>query len=164
MKLHSMLPIIVTFPIALAACQSGAGPLTESDRAAINEVREAYRSAVLATDAAAIAATYVADGVEMPPNMPAAEGRDAIQARNEPLVAVTDFQINSLEVAGHGDVAFDRGTYTFTGNVEGMAEAIVDTGKYVMIARKQPDGSWLAARAIWNSDLPLPAPPESPTP
>jgi ketosteroid isomerase-like protein len=33
-----------------------------------------------------------------------------------------------------------------------------DRGKYLTICRKQADGSWKVARAMFNSDLPLPAP------
>ena len=40
--------------------------------------------------------------------------------------------------------------------VEGTLEPTHDTGKYVEIWRKQPDGKWLIAVDISNSDLPLP--------
>lgn len=164
MSLSSRLAVLALAILAVVACQPAAGPISETDRAAIGQVRESYRQAVLATDPAAIASVYTADGVEMPPNMPLVQGRDAIQRRNEPLAQVTEFQITPMETTGHGDVAFDRGSYTFTGRVEGMPEAIADTGKYLVIARKQPDGSWLIARAIWNSDLAAAMPPATELP
>lgn len=158
MKRRILFPALTGFTITVAAC-GGAAPLSEADRAAIDEVREAYRQAVLAADADAIAGVYTADGVEMAANMAIAEGRDAIRMRNEPLADVSEFQLTPLETEGYGDLAFDRGTYTFTGMVEGMPEAMADTGKYIVILRKQDDGSWLIHRAIWNSDLPPQMPP-----
>ncbi len=38
----------------------------------------------------------------------------------------------------------------------GTPEPTHDTGKYVEIWRQQPDGKWLLAVDISNSDLPLP--------
>lgn len=157
MKPRSMAPTLTTLAIAFTACETGVAPLTDADVAAIGEVREAYRQAVLAGDAAAIASVYTTDGVEMPPNMPAAEGHDAIQAANESPMDVSEFHITSVETVGFGDFAFDRGTFTFTGMIEGLP-AIADTGKYMVIVRGQPDGSWLSHRTIWSSDLPLPVP------
>ncbi|MFQ5550023.1 MAG: YybH family protein [Gemmatimonadales bacterium] len=125
MKPRSMAPTLTTLAIAFTACETGVAPLTDADVAAIGEVREAYRQAVLAGDAAAIASVYTTDGVEMPPNMPAAEGHDAIQAANESPMDVSEFHITSVETVGFGDFAFDRGTFTFTGMIEGLP-AIAD--------------------------------------
>jgi ketosteroid isomerase-like protein len=161
---RSSLTSIAAIPVFLVACATGSAPLSEEDVAAIGQVREAYRQAVLATDPAAIAATYTADGVEMPPHMAFVEGHQAIQARNEALARVSDFQITSVETVGYGDLAFDRGRFTFTGMVEGAPAAVADTGKYLVIARRQGDGTWLLSRAIWNSDLPLPTPAGGGTP
>lgn len=153
---RSSLTSIGAIPVFLVACATGPGPLSEEDVAAIGQVRESYRQAVLAANPAAVAATYTPDGVEMAPHMPLVGGHQAIQARNEGLVRVSDFQISSVETVGYGDLAFDRGTFTFTGTVEGVPAAVADTGKYLVIARRQADGTWLLARAIWNSDLPMP--------
>jgi uncharacterized protein (TIGR02246 family) len=156
---RSSLAVVLALPVFVIACATAPGPLSDADLAAIGAVRESYRQAVLATDAAAIAAAYTPDGVEMPPHMPMAEGRDAIQARNEPLGQVSEFQITSVETVGSGDLAYDRGTFTFTATVEGMPGPVTDSGRYLVIVRRQADGAWLLARTIWNSDLPLPVPP-----
>jgi ketosteroid isomerase-like protein len=33
-----------------------------------------------------------------------------------------------------------------------VGSAVVDTGKYVVVHRKQPDGGWRLGLDIWNSD------------
>ncbi|NIM47978.1 MAG: hypothetical protein GTO22_01735 [Gemmatimonadales bacterium] len=68
---------------------------------------------------------------------------------------MTEFTITLVETGGGGDVAYARGTYLLTIAVEG-AEPTTDTGKYIEIRRKQPDGSWPIAIDMFNSDLPLP--------
>jgi ketosteroid isomerase-like protein len=37
---------------------------------------------------------------------------------------------------------------------------VTDHGKYVAVWKKQADGNWKVAVDIWNTDLPLPAPPD----
>ena len=149
--------------VVLAACMPVQAPLTDADRAAIDQLRETYRQAVVANDAAAIAALYTADGVEMAPNMTIAQGSAAIEERNSIPMAVTQFMLHPAETAGTGDLAYERGTFMFTGTPEGMPVPIDDTGKYMVVLRKQADGSWKFAAAIWNSDLPMPMPMPMPT-
>jgi uncharacterized protein (TIGR02246 family) len=152
--------LVACIVIALiSACQppaQGAGPLTEEDVAAIEASPDAFAEAMLAGDWAAVAALYTEDAVFMPPNEAAVEGRAAIQARLEPFPPFAQFEATILEIDGSGNLAFVRATYSEAYTVEGTPEPIHDTGKYVEIWRKQPDGKWLIAVEIWNSDSPLP--------
>ncbi len=156
------LPVAFTalmFMAPLAACQAPApevGPLSEEDVAAIKASTDIFVEALLAGDWAAFAALYTEDAVVMPPNVPVVEGRVAIQAFLEPLSRFTQLELTIVQIDGRGDLAFVRGTNSMTLIVEGTSEPIHFTGKYVEIWRKQPDGKWLIAVDIWNSDLPLP--------
>ena len=143
----------------LAACQPEVGPLSDEDAAAVRNLGTSYAQAVLAGDADAVAALYTENATEMPPDMPAREGRAAIRAAYEAEAGVVEeFTLTSVEIDGRAELAFDRGTWSWTGVVVDTAEAVTLTGKYVSIARKQGDGSWFWAAAIWNSDAPLPQP------
>src|SRR6187431_2106889 len=51
-----------------------------ADEAAIAKARTAFQTAAGTQDGAAIAKLFTSDGVEMPPNAPAAKGRAAIEA------------------------------------------------------------------------------------
>jgi uncharacterized protein (TIGR02246 family) len=147
------------FMAPLAACQAPApevGPLSEEDVAAIKASADVFVEAVLAGDWAAFAALYTEDAVFMPPNGPVVEGRVAIQAFLEPFPSITQYEATIVQIDGRGNLAFVRATYSETYIVEGTPEPIHDTGKFVEIWRKQPDGKWLIAVEIWNSDLPLP--------
>ncbi len=78
----------------------------------------------------------------------------AIRAWLEPFPPI-EYEGTVVEIDGRGDLAFVRGNYSETYTVEGAPEPIHHAGKYVKIWRRQPDGSWLIAVEIWNSDLPL---------
>ena len=152
-----LLPLVT---LAAVACQPASTPLSDEDVLAIRSLGDGYAQAVLAADADAIAALYATDAIEMPPHLPATQGRDAIRTRYEaifgPPMQFTAFTITPIEIDGIDGLAFDRGTWSMTATAEGMPEPIVDTGKYVMVLRRQEDGSWLWTAGIWNSDLPLP--------
>ncbi len=143
----------------LAACQPGVAPLSDEDVAALEDLRTALVQAWLAGDCDAAAAIYAEDAVSLPQDAPIVEGRTAIRAGCEAEEATTqDASITSLQVDGYGDLAFDRGTWSQTFVSEGMAEPVTIAGKYLVIYRKQADGSWLCKVEIWNLDAPLPQP------
>ncbi len=159
MSTRSVLLAVLTLALASTACQppaQEAGPLSEEDVAAIRDFNDLVVEAILANDASALTAVYTEDGVRMAPNEPAQQGRAAIQAAHEASPNVTKLSTTLSEIDGLDGLAYDRGTFSITVRVEGMPEPLTETGKYIWILRKQPDGSWLIAAAIWNSDLPLP--------
>jgi ketosteroid isomerase-like protein len=64
-----------------------------------------------------------------------------------------------VTIDGSGDVAYVQGTYSMMITLPGAAGPTHDEGKWVVTARKQADGSWKSTTGIWNSDLPVAAPP-----
>ena len=145
--------VVVVAVLTFTACQSsGPASLTEADKAAIEASLAEWVKGALANDWAAVAATYTEDAVLMPPNSPIVEGRANIQAYFEGFPPVRELTATNVEVLGQGDTAYVRGTYTMTIAAED-AEAITDTGKYLEVRKKQPDGSWLLHRDMFSSDL-----------
>jgi len=136
-------------------CQRPAG-LSEADRTAIRQAEENDMKLMNAKDWKGDSALYTEDAIQLPPNQAAVQGKASIQAWMEAFPPFSNFQEQSLEIEGQGDLAFDRGTYSMTVTPAGAAP-IEDRGKYLIIWRKQADGSWKVLRAIYNSDLPLPA-------
>ena len=67
----------------------------------------------------------------------------------------TEHKVEFVEVDGCGDIAYGRALWAQTMRIKGVAEPIREEGKILAIFRKQPDGSWLMAVEMWNSDLPL---------
>jgi ketosteroid isomerase-like protein len=58
-------------------------------------------------------------------------------------------------VAGSGDLAYSRGTYTMTMTDPKTKKPVTDHGSYVTDYRKQPDGSWKAVADIVTSEVPM---------
>jgi uncharacterized protein (TIGR02246 family) len=158
MRLAALVGAMVLTVAGASAQQKPAG----GDEAAIAKVRSAYQTAAGTQDGAAIAKLYAPDGVEMPPNGPAAKGRAAIEALHKAFgqqFMVHGMTVASTEVKVHGDYAYDVGTYKQSLMPMKGGAVVDDHGKYVVLFKKDASGSWLVTHAIYNSDVPLPAPP-----
>jgi ketosteroid isomerase-like protein len=137
-------------------CQRPAG-LSKADLAAVHQAQENDVNLTNAQDWKGDLALYAEDAVLMPPNQGAIQGKAPIQAWMEAYPPISNLQEESLEIEGQGNLAYDRGTYSMTVTHVGAAP-VQDHGKYLTIWRKQADGAWKVARAIYNSDLPPQAP------
>jgi uncharacterized protein (TIGR02246 family) len=170
-----MKKLLMVFPLVFLlcftfSCQQGeeaaeeataeVAALSVGDVAAIKASINAYVQAVRIEDWTAVAALYTEDAVCMPPNQPIVQGREAILTWLEAYPTMTEFNLIGIEIEGCGDLAYVVGTISMTVAPEGAPEPIQDTGKFLEIRRKQEDGSWLIAVDMFNSDLPLPPPPE----
>ena len=96
----------------------------------------------------------------MPPNAPAAKGRAAIEAFHKAFGQqwmMHGMTITPHRTQGHGDCAYDVGTYKQGLMPMKGGGMIDDKGKYVVLLKKDASGTWWVTHAIYNSDLPLPA-------
>ncbi len=145
----------VAIALTITACQPPAqevSRLSQEDVAAIQSLFEIHRQNALASDWAADAALYTEDAVRLPPSGTAIRGRAAIQAASAQVDTVLEFTHNAVEIQGRGDLAYAWNSYSMSFVLRGSAEPSTATGKALVILRKQPDGSWLFHRVIWNSD------------
>ena len=147
----------ILLSLALGACAQPSTPpsasFTAADKAAINAARDAALTAANAAhDWAPFPALYAADAVELPPNHPAVQGLAAITeylTSFPPLVSMT---MNSIDLTGAGDLAYEYGTYHMV--MQGPESQITDDGKYLEVWKRQADGSWKVAYDVFNSDRP----------
>ena len=146
--------------IVLAGCKPGVSPLGDDDVAEIEAVVSAISEAAVAGDWDALVGQFAEDAVLMPPNSPIIRGRTDFKAMIETFNP--DFSAHNIElreIDGYGDIAYAWGNYTETVTVSGVPEPIEEVAKLMFIFHKQPDGSWVVAAEIWNTDLPLPQQP-----
>ncbi len=159
MKARTTLLAVLTLALASTACQppaQEAAGLSEEDVGAIESTVASYVQSALASDFAEWVALHTEDAVLLPPNEPAVKGRAAIQNWMAAF-SLTDLTITPLEIDGRDGLAYVRAPYSLSGTLTAdMSEVVTDSGRGVWLLRKQPDGSWLIALDIWNSDLPLP--------
>ena len=106
-------------------------------------------------DADGVAACYTADGQLLPANSDIVQGPAAITTfwRGVMGTGITGARLQSLEVQGESDFAYEVGRYTLTAG--GGQEA--DRGKYVVIWRRE-GARWKIHRDIWTTSLPSQTP------
>jgi uncharacterized protein (TIGR02246 family) len=147
------------FLISLPAEGQTGKSLSEADLKKIDEATQTAMNAAVARDFATWAALFLDDAVINPPNEPAVKGRAAIRAWLEKFPPITEFKLNNEKVEGREDLAYVLGTYTMTFTPPGAPGPVKDSGKFVTVVRKQPDGRWLGAVDMFSSDLPPTPPP-----
>jgi uncharacterized protein (TIGR02246 family) len=128
------------------------------DLEAIDRVREAHVAALNAGDAAAWAAQFADDAVQMPPNAPANLGKAKIKSWSQGFLDQFDvkFALDVDEVRTLGEWAFERGGYTISLNSKAGGPQMQDTGKYITVYQRNSGDTWQMARDIWNSSAPPP--------
>lgn len=152
--MRRLVPALLTVAALATACKPQPATLSDADVAAIRQLGQSYASAVLKSDAAGVAALYADNAVEMPSDLPVRVGKAAIQAGYVGGMGATAFTLTSGQIDGRADLAYDRGTWSWTGTPPGKTTPVSQTGKYLTIARRQADGSWRWTQVIWNSDAP----------
>ena len=60
---------------------------------------------------------------------------------------LTGGSLSTVSLEEQGDLAVEEGRYELR-----AGNQVVDTGKYVVVHRRQSDGSWKYGIDIWNSD------------
>lgn len=148
---------LAAFLIGLAACQSTTrGGLSTGDRSKLEALDSNFSALAVAGKYEELFDLYYTDdAMFMAPNEPAAKGRAAVLAALRKLPPLSSMVVRADEMVGLGDTAYAVGGYTMTLRPSGGA-SITDTGKFVVIYRKQQDGSWKVSHDIFNSDLPVP--------
>jgi ketosteroid isomerase-like protein len=133
---------------------------TAADRQAIEKVREREIGAFVAGAPDSGAAIVTIDVVMMPPNEAAITGRDNVRAWLKRTI--DQYRVNGrytdADISVLGDWAIERydGELTLTPKAGGRA--MQESIKGIHIYRRQPDGSWLIAQDVWNSNGAPPAP------
>ena len=125
--------------------------------AEVTAVAQAFHDGVAARDAAALTDLYHDDARFLPPNMPPAEGRPAIQGAIQQLfdMGAKSLDIEPLDTREAGEMTIEYGRYTLGLDVPGVGE-ITDVGKYVVVHETR-DGTTRIILDIFNSNAPPPA-------
>lgn len=138
--------------------EAAAAPDLDAVRRAMADVDARWEDAANRGDAAGVAGLYAGDGVLLPPNADVVRGPDAIRAFVQGYVdaGMTNVDFTALDVGASGDLAYEVGRYTYDlATPEGEITAS-DRGKYLIVARRQADGSWKLVADMFNTSLPAP--------
>ena len=148
--------VLLTICLAslLAGCSSATRDFTGADEQAIRAASDEYVRLEVSGDAEKWAALSTPDVVMMPEREKTIQGRDGLVAWARQLPAGGKLAVSMREIRGYGKIAIERGSYTATASAQQNAPPQTATGNYLVVWERQPSGSWLITRNIWNSDLP----------
>ena len=142
---------------ALLSCAKPSMDVT-AVRKAIEDVEAKFTVAFNQGDAAGVAALYTEDATLLPPNSEMIQGKQGIQDfwNGGFQMGLKDATLTTVDVGGSGDTAYSIGKYTLKIQPEGQ-EGMSDSGKYVVVWKRQADDTWKYHVDIWNSSMPMPA-------
>ncbi|WP_407180152.1 YybH family protein [Bradyrhizobium sp. STM 3562] len=120
-------------------------------RQAIDEGNRKFGEAVARKDYAGLAGLYTESARVMPPDAPIVSGRPAIEefwrtAAN--ALGMTGAALKTVDLEVVGDAAYEVGEAELK---LGSGQAKV---KYLVVWRRDRDGTWLLHRDIWNTMAP----------
>ena len=121
-----------------------------ADSTAIAQALDAYVAAVRANDLARISAAWVDDAVYINVGMPTIRGRAAFDSFLQRAFngrRVTGMSVSVDEITASGDIGYLIASYSQTFKLDtGSVE--IARGRFVVVWRRQADGSWKIARAL----------------
>ncbi len=144
--------------VLVAAIALGAWPvLSETHkgdpvRAVIEKQATLFSEAFARADFEAVAGMYAEDAIVLPPDAEMVKGRPAIEALWKSVHAsgVKGVTLTVVDVHSSGKLAVEVGTAVLSIKPEGKPE-LTQSAKYVVVWRRQKDGSWKLYRDIWNA-------------
>ncbi len=115
-----------------------------------------FEEALARGDAAGCAAVYTDDAKILPPDSPVLTGRQAAQGVWQSYIdmGVKGVSLQRLELEDMGDQAVERGAATVDIQGEG-GHTMQASGKFIVLWRRQADGTWKWHWDCWNFDAPL---------
>jgi ketosteroid isomerase-like protein len=100
---------------------------------------------------------YTLDARALPPNAPEAKGKEAITKLWQGLIDLGKgtVKVGTVSTDIAGNFAIEHHTYQLEIKMKN-GNLYKDSGKSLVVYKKQNDGHWLIKTEIWNSDLPVP--------
>jgi len=149
--------VVLSALIAAISSTASAGSKGNDDgvrdaRAAIEAANAKFSEAFARGDAKALSAMYTSDAIAFPPDSEMIRGNGAIgqfwKATRDG--GVQSAALTTIDVGTSGDVAYEVGKVFLTIQPAGK-EPTTAVAKYVVVWKRDADGSWKLHRDIWNS-------------
>jgi uncharacterized protein (TIGR02246 family) len=151
---------LIVLCLALSALPMAAqAPKADSMRANLEKMGKDFADAYNRGDAKAVAAFYAEDAVVMPPDSDFVKGRPAIEAawKGAHEAGMKNMRLEIVDVESDGTYVIETGRATADMQPAGQAAPKAEAYKYVVVWKKQKDGSWKIIRDIWNTAAAAPA-------
>ena len=148
--------LIVPFALVAQAPTHRAKSASGNVRAQIEAVNKRFVDLFNKGDAEGFAKVYATDAMILPPNAEPIRGRDAITKfwRGGYDAGLRNVVLTTTEVSAMGNTAYEVGTAQLEMRKPDGSLAGKDTGKYIVVWKRDAGGNWQWYRDIWNSNLP----------
>lgn len=153
--LAALFVMIITIACAEQTAQKPVPPpdTRKADEAAIRSASADWSKASQAKDLDKATSYYADDAIFFVNNGAKVKGKDAIKLAWKQELATPGpgltFETTYVEVARSGDLAYEYGTYDEKTEAS-KGKVKEEKGKYVVVWKKQTDGSWKAVADIDN--------------
>ena len=154
--MKTLLLIVATL---LVLAVSGCAPQVDvgAERTALLRTDKEWAEVAATSDVERLLSFWTEDAVIYPAGAPAVVGKEAIREFIHRSHSLPGFSVSweptQAVVSDSGDIGYTLGTTEFTVN-DAEGKLISSRGKYVLIWKKQADGSWKCAVDILNFDQP----------
>lgn len=125
------------------------GEIDTTSANTVDELKATLVHALERGDAGLAASLYEPGARLLPPGAPVITGEDDVRDFWQRRIdAGSDGGVlETVHRAEYGDVAIEEGRY---GRRSGSR--LLDSGKYLVVFHRRPDGSWRFSTDMWNSD------------
>ena len=156
---------ILVASVLLTTCCAPSVPVdSQAGAAEIKALDEQWSATAAKNDLDGTVAFYADDAVLLPPNAPMATDRKSIRESWASLLGpntAVSWKVSKVEVAKSGELGYLYGTYELSIKDPKGGPPVRDTGKLLEVWKKQADGKWKCIVDTYNSDLPVPAAPQT---
>lgn len=142
--------------LAIPVCRSQVQAKSQSKQGSasdeIGKIPTLWAKTLQAKQIDQLAALYTSDAVFLKPSGERITGRHAVRELCQKIMDTfsSDFTFHSLSSDISGNIAYDSGEYTESlVKVSDQTKANVQ-GNYLMIFKRQPNGTWLIAQQMWT--------------
>jgi ketosteroid isomerase-like protein len=140
---------------AVAAAQFCGFPARASqDNALVDlaRIREEWVQDLHAKRLEPILKSYAPDAVFLQPNGDRIVGSAALRSLFQNIMSsfTSDLTLHSRNLEASGDLAYDSGDFEESLTNLATAAKIASKGSYVVIYKRQPDGSWKIVQHVWT--------------
>jgi uncharacterized protein (TIGR02246 family) len=148
----------IAFAAALAAACASTGTSTTNVadvRPSIDRVNAQMVAAMNSGRVDDVLPLYAPDAIVLAPNAPPMAGHGAIRQFWGAVsgMKMSGVSLTTDQVEVHGDVAIETGSYTMTLTPPGASSPVNDRGKYLVVWKRQSDGSWKIYRDMFSTNL-----------
>ena len=138
--------------LAIAVLVTTPNPKPFSAPEAIARIRAEWAKDLHEKKLEQIAMLYAPDAAFLQPNGERITGRPAIRelCKNVMATFTSHLTFHSITTEHSGDLAYDSGDYHETLVMLSDGSTSEGKGNYLMVFKRQPDGSWLIVQQVWT--------------